>query len=476
MRAALPIGTKLLASHLAAVLTVAACTGGYLYAIARASVLENLRGRLQNSAALAAVALDPRDVERVSHQGQAAAPEYDRLLATLRRLARSNPDVAFLYVMRRGPDGGVYFVADSDESPTQAEPGRRYTREVGALADGFDRPSSDEEVYTDEWGVFLSGYAPVGAPGTYLVGLDMRAEDVEAKFRRLRLAALSALALGVVLAFGLAHALSRHFVRPIELLEQHSALISEGKLDARIELTTRDELGGLIRSYNAMARRLGEASTRRAAAEQALEAERDSLEVKVSERTRQLESTNDSLREEITERRRIELALHEAARTDALTGLANRRAMREQLDYQKARHARSGAAPFAVVIADIDHFKRVNDTWGHDAGDLVLREVASRLKATVRQQDIVARWGGEEFMVLLPDTLPAGAATLAEKLRAVVAAAPVACGEAAVAVTSSFGVAGFPCAGDVEGAIKAADVALYAAKQAGRDRVMVAPA
>ena len=133
--------------------------------------------------------------------------------------------------------------------------------------------------------------------------------------------------------------------------------------------------------------------------------------------------------------------LNEMSTVDSLTGLMNRRAMSERLEEERARYHRL-AHSFAVVLLDLDHFKRVNDDFGHLAGDRVLREVANRLKLHTRQQDCAARWGGEEFLMLLPDTEEQGAMTAAEKLRAALHQHPFEIGKAPpVTQTGSFGIA-----------------------------------
>ena len=157
---------------------------------------------------------------------------------------------------------------------------------------------------------------------------------------------------------------------------------------------------------------------------------------------------------------------------DALTGVANRRALILALDRDVARAVRSGE-PYALLMLDIDHFKAVNDSHGHRAGDQVLCHVAAILRARLRAQDMVGRYGGEEFLVLLPDTPLRGAADLAESLRQAVAQAPCLYEGRSIAVTVSIGIFG----GRLEPAdswdmlIHTADQALYAAKAAGRNRV-----
>ena len=159
--------------------------------------------------------------------------------------------------------------------------------------------------------------------------------------------------------------------------------------------------------------------------------------------------------------------LQMAATTDQLTGLANRR----QVD----RAMRDSADPsLAVVMADVDHFKQVNDTWGHPTGDAVLRTVASRLRRSLRTEDVIGRWGGEEFLIMLPGAGGDDALEVCERLLDAVRA-PLMIDDGPELVTVSLGVAArSTLAEDVEDLLRRADQALYRAKADGRDRVAVA--
>lgn len=157
---------------------------------------------------------------------------------------------------------------------------------------------------------------------------------------------------------------------------------------------------------------------------------------------------------------------------DALTGLRNRRSILECLQENLDRSAREGA-PIGVVIADVDHFKSINDAYGHGVGDQVLTEVAARLQRGVRNYDALGRYGGEEFVVILPGCDEELAQRRGEELRRSIASSPIAIGGRKFAVTASFGVssnAGDPTASG-ERLIEAADQALYAAKKGGRNCV-----
>jgi diguanylate cyclase (GGDEF)-like protein/putative nucleotidyltransferase with HDIG domain len=161
--------------------------------------------------------------------------------------------------------------------------------------------------------------------------------------------------------------------------------------------------------------------------------------------------------------------LAEVARTDALTELLNRRALREAIDRELARSERNGRA-LAVVLLDVDRFKSVNDRLGHAVGDEVLVQVAAVLRAEARVTDVVARSGGEEFAVLLPETGAAQAVAIAERLRSALSRRVSRPG---VVLTASFGVAAWPHHGtEADRLLHNADRALYAAKRSGRDRVV----
>ncbi len=163
--------------------------------------------------------------------------------------------------------------------------------------------------------------------------------------------------------------------------------------------------------------------------------------------------------------------LDELARTDPLTGLLNRRAMSELLQAEALRVERH-ARPFAVMLADLDDFKRINDDHGHGVGDHALRSIAQRLLAAVRAQDQVARWGGEEFLLLLPETDMGEALEVADRLRHAVSDAPITSGEQELHITGTFGVAVFEKGDSIHAAIRAADQALYRGKNSGKNRVV----
>ncbi|MBX5157541.1 MULTISPECIES: PleD family two-component system response regulator [unclassified Rhizobium] len=180
---------------------------------------------------------------------------------------------------------------------------------------------------------------------------------------------------------------------------------------------------------------------------------------------------NDRLRASV--KQTIELAV-----TDPLTGLYNRRYLDNHLNVLFNRSMARGR-PLSVLITDIDRFKQVNDTYGHDGGDEVLREFANRVRSTIRGADLACRYGGEEFVVVMPDTSPEIAAAVAERLRTAIESAPFMLKHAgeALNVTASFGIASRIAAVlTPDQLMKQADLALYEAKNTGRNRVVAAAA
>jgi diguanylate cyclase (GGDEF)-like protein/PAS domain S-box-containing protein len=180
------------------------------------------------------------------------------------------------------------------------------------------------------------------------------------------------------------------------------------------------------------------------------------------------------LLQDITDRQRLMRELEELARTDPLISMFNRRHFFDLARKEIERSRRSGK-PVAIILIDLDHFKQINDTYGHPAGDQVLQQVAERCQAALRFEDILARYGGEEFIVLLPETEIEQAEMVAERLRNAVENRPFEqCGET-VSVTISLGVAGNQSGKEasIEELLSLADSALYCSKQLGRNRVSV---
>lgn len=242
----------------------------------------------------------------------------------------------------------------------------------------------------------------------------------------------------MALTFAIATLMSRN----LEKVASYAREIEQGGDPAQITLySTTSEVRHLFNALRSMAAKL-------------LDSQHD-LERKVDERTAELAEANEELR-------RI-------ARRDGLTGLYNRFAANEALLSEFQRMQRTGVA-YAILLMDIDYFKRVNDTYGHEVGDLALQGVAAILHGTVRVTDFVARYGGEEFLVILPATGLQDAIAVAEKVRAAVAAIP-APGSGSATISIGVAMADKQQASECE-AVALADQNLYRAKEGGRNRVV----
>lgn len=173
---------------------------------------------------------------------------------------------------------------------------------------------------------------------------------------------------------------------------------------------------------------------------------------------------------EVTELKAVQAELDYLSQTDTLTQLLNRRGLLQHLERELARTQRTGKS-FCLVVCDLDHFKHINDTYGHECGDLVLRDVAALLRSTLREHDIVARWGGEEFCLILPETDVAGALGVVERVQSVVTACVIVYQSAAITPTLTFGISEYTPRATATDLIRHADIAMYYGKTHGRNCV-----
>lgn len=249
------------------------------------------------------------------------------------------------------------------------------------------------------------------------------AEIVREQVRQL-IAIICCLALALAALF--AYGLSQSITVPLQSLEEGVEKLGKGNLSHRISLTTKDEFSHLANTFNLMAAKLEQS-------------QRD---------------------------------LYRLATLDGLTEVYNRREFNRWLMVEVERSQRN-TDQVSLIMVDIDHFKQLNDTYGHQAGDLALCEVAQLLQREVRPGDVVCRYGGEEFAVILPKTNGSDSVAIAERIRLAIAEEPVILPSLQqIEMTASLGVATFPAnAKTKEHLIKQADQALYVAKESGRDRV-----
>lgn len=194
----------------------------------------------------------------------------------------------------------------------------------------------------------------------------------------------------------------------------------------------------------------------------------------LAEQRRDLQALNTALSGEIEHRTRLEAELRRLADTDDLTGALARRKFMEIAAREWLRHERS-ASPVCVLMLDLDRFKLLNDGYGHAVGDAALLAFVVTCRANLRTRDIIGRTGGEEFAIVLPDTVIEVGCEVAERLRAAVATTAVPAPDVAVSMSVSIGVAQAQPGENLESAMQRADSALYVAKRAGRNRVAATP-
>jgi len=283
------------------------------------------------------------------------------------------------------------------------------------------------------------------------VRLGMNLAGSQAKLRNNMIAALSVVGALVGIAILLTVFLTRRLVAPMHLLARAARAVGAGRLDVRLPARSGDEVGVLTQTFNHMIERLASSQAEVATYQR-------TLEQKVALRTKELE---------IATAQAYKLAQH-----DILTGLPNRALLNQRLKQIVAQASRD-QQQVACLFLDFDHFKRINDTLGHDAGDQLLQAVAQRLTNAVRESDTVARLGGDEFVIVLPALDPSKATfeimTVLTRVRESFLA-PFRLGEQTPTLTCSVGVSLYPIdADDPGGLIKQADTAMYAAKDAGRN-------
>ena len=276
--------------------------------------------------------------------------------------------------------------------------------------------------YGDAAGREMVGVLRPVPRSTWFVLAQIPVVEAYAQVGRVRNLAI-AVVVTLVLGIGwLAYRLGLVIVRPLDRLTAGATTVAGGDLGVAIPVTGEGEVAYLTQVFNDMVARL----------------------------------------------RRGREELERLSTTDALTKLSNRRYLMARLE-EEARRARRTDRPFSMLMVDVDHFKKFNDTYGHQAGDEVLAGVAAALQECVREVDCAARYGGEEFVIVLPETPAEGAIDVAARIRSRLAAEMFPGGK----VTVSLGIAEFPADGETpEFVLRAADAALYRAKREGRDRVV----
>ncbi len=362
-----------------------------------------------------------------------------------RRIAESLQDVALPELPAAQPASAGAIRADD-----RTILGRRYIELLAAVGSGTSARSASLADGTAEHppaaARSAAGTAPIG-----FIRVGMTFERQQAQLRTMLIGFASVIGLLVVLAIGATLVLTRRLVAPMRRLMRAARAVGSGKLDVYVPARSSDELGLLTHTFNHMTQRLAESQAEVATYQR-------TLEDKVAQRTKELE---------IATAHAYKLAQH-----DILTGLPNRSLLNQRLK-QILAQAQRDSTHIACLFLDFDHFKRINDTLGHDSGDQLLQSVSQRLTNAVRESDTVARLGGDEFVLILPGLDPANATfetmSVLSRVRESFLA-PFRISDQMPTLTCSIGVSMFPHdAIDPVSLIKQADTAMYAAKDAGRN-------
>ncbi len=428
-----PVRAKIAAAMLAVTLLACLVTAGFVYPPLRRTTRERIRRSLVASAATAAMLVEPEEHARL-RPGDEETPLYRKIKTKLLLFKASNPDISEVYTMVPGASpNSLRFGVDASFPEDDDDNGKLTPDELPAkigedydisrfpqMREAFLHPTADAEPSADKWGTWLSAYAPIrdeAGKAVAILGVDMSLEELRTQERSAGLALLAAALLAATVATAAALVMARKLAAPLEALMQAAREVRGGNLDFRVSLSQHDEFG-----------RLGEA----------------------------FDEMVDSLSR------------------DGSTGLYSRAYFRERLRQEIARAGRQSNT-FCVAVLDLDGFKAINDSLGHAAGDAVLQEAAACLKESVRTYDIIARIGGDEFAIMLPDTdCPHAVKAARRALKALsnshITAAPAE-GEERF-LTASAGIACFPSSGaDPDALLLAADLAMLRSKRMARGSV-----
>lgn len=401
-----------------------------LYKEACYSLRQEVRARLMGIASTAALQIDPEIHKKIRTSEDAATPEYKKMREALAAIRDANPDIRFVYTMRKTDrKNALEFVVDIEELE---EP--QYHTHIGDeyditdckdILDGFIGPAADREPISDKWGKYISGYAPIKDKNgnvDAIIGIDMALPQLIEEERLLKIAATKTILITLLLSFLLSWFITRSTLKKVRIFTNAAQRVKNGDLDFRLPVNSTDEIGRFADAFNHMM---------------------------------------TGLQQTIK---------------DFLTGVYNHRYFQERLSSELARAERYSHS-LCLLIFDLDRFKSINDTLGHPAGDSILRQLAEVIKANVRSIDIVARYGGDEFAIILPESDLETGKEIAERLRAAVEENEFIINaeessSQTVWASITIGLAVYPDHHHTrEGLVMAADIALCRAKHVRRNSV-----
>lgn len=434
-------GTKLALLFWVCTIGISTVTVGLFYRESAQAIRKEAGTRLADSALNASSLVDPAALSQIRNKGGESTPEFKALAARLTRVLDANERIRRVYILVPSlKQNTLTYVADVQRgSASHAKTGTPWSVPAGSkVMLGFACAVFDNETRTDSWGTWLSGYAPVKTnkgKAIALIGIDMSATEILGAQRKIQTSSLLSMLAALALATALSFLLSSMVSRSIVQLTQATQQIADGNLDCPITINSRDELGVLATSLNHMVENIKE----------------------------------------------NQASLMKQANTDGLTGLYNHRYFQERLNQELKRAVRY-SRPVSLVMIDLDGFKAVNDNLGHPAGDSILRNFAEILSQEIREIDVAARYGGDEFAVVLPETGCEEAMRTAERIREAVERHPAMASQPSDdqqcqphtvwKVTVSIGVAECPThARHRDPLISAADIAMYHAKNVSQNAV-----
>ncbi|MEN6371057.1 MAG: diguanylate cyclase [Armatimonadota bacterium] len=368
--------------------------------------------------------------------------DYKLIRSKLERFREANPKIRHIYtIVRAAKSNRLNYVIDVGVNPSLiAHVGCPLNiTDYPEIQHAFDKPIVDPVVRQDKWGSWISAYAPVKSGNTTvtIVGFDMSAKEAIKEEKHLQFIVGLMVGIGIILSTVLGFVIDAKISKPINQLTVATQLIADGNLDHVISIDSKDEIGKMAESLNRMTQSLRESQT----------------------------------------------SLLQRANTDGLTGLYNHRYFQDRLN-QELKRALRYSRPLSLMMIDLDGFKAVNDSLGHLAGDTILRNFSKILTSEVREIDVAARYGGDEFAVILPETSLEEALRLAESVRAAVDHSPHLMEESLTTngdksdnkkdwkITLSIGVAECPAhTRQRDSLVSAADIAMYHAKHVSQNAV-----
>ncbi len=415
-----------------------------LYIGARNSLRQEVRSHIKAVATTAVLQVDSQLHKSIRTPEDESSAAYLRLKHALQAIRSANPGVRYVYTMRKTGKKNVWqFVVDAEENPKNtSHVGDTYdVSRYPEMQNAFRSPSADTKPATDRWGTWLSGYAPIrdSAGNTEaILGLDMSMNGLRREESALRTAALADMLATALVAALLSFLVTRALIKPVRIFTYAARRIHSGDLDFQVQVSGRDEIGEFAEAFNHMITALKE--------------------------------SREHMMEQST--------------SDFLTGLSNHMHFHESLEIELERAERYNR-PVCLLILDIDRFKVMNDTLGHPVGDSILLQLGRLLRESSRKVDIPARYGGDEFAIILPDVGIDEGLHAAERLRATIEAHPfqasyldgmamIQDNDKAVHITVTIGLAAYPEHHKLrDGLIMAADIALCRAKHISRNSVLV---